>query len=50
MYVGGAKVSEKQALDDNSDLVPPQFSVGMDDYPDNSVANRTADSDSEFDI
>lgn len=43
MYVGGSSVSAKEALDADTDLVKPNFSIGMDDYPDNASANRVGD-------
>lgn len=45
MYVGGAKVSQKQALEGDSDLVGPSFAVGMDDYEDSSVRDNTLPED-----
>ena len=36
IYVGGISVSEKDALDANSDAIQPAFSIGKDDYPNTS--------------
>jgi len=33
VFLGGETFSEAETLDDNSDLIPPSFRIGLDDYP-----------------
>lgn len=42
MYVGGQSFTAKQALDDDSDNVPPSFRIGLDDSPEVGWSDTTS--------
>jgi len=42
-YAGGISESDKEAVASDSDRVPPQFSVGMDDLPGVGAAQSSTD-------